>query len=90
LIVGKIGVQPKAISGLQIRDVGDRQRLSVPGDLHFDARAEQIKIVAIGTNKRRSCDQTRQQAETAHRPLQEMIRPRNAGARKNPWKNHCR
>ena len=53
LIVGKIGMQPQAIAGLQIRDLRDRQRLAVARDLHLDARAEQIETVVVGASSRR-------------------------------------
>ncbi len=41
-------MEPEAVAGLEIGDFGDRQRLALARDLHFDARAEEIEIVVVG------------------------------------------
>ena len=54
LAFGKIRVNPEAVAGLEVRHVGDRQRLAGARDGHLDARARQIESGGIRAGD--SCD----------------------------------
>lgn len=55
--VGKIGVQPDAITGLKVRDLGDGQRDAVAGYAHVDAGADEVKPRIDGEARREEAKQ---------------------------------
>jgi hypothetical protein len=56
LAFGKVGVDPETVSGLEIRNLGDREGCTCALDADFHSRADEIEggVVGVGKSKGQS------------------------------------